>query len=579
MNVEVVQRRLWEQSKQHRSLRESSTPLFPVNPYEGRVRGLMDLMHQPQWIAAACDRVLVRSRGKAAGVDRVTVSEFQQNRRASLEALRLELKRGTFQPQPLRRVVIPKANGKQRSLGIPCLRDKIVQEAIRMALQPIYEVEFHDDSYGFRPNRSTHHAVLRCQQMMQKRFTWVIEGDVKACFDEISHKAILGCLREKVMDNRFLALITRLLKAGVSIDGIVHPTEKGVPQGGVVSPLLSNVVLNKLDWFLHRQGRHGLESGYAWKGGRPNVRFIHYADDWCVFVTRASKQYAGRLRDEIRDLLTRQCGVELSLEKTRITHVRDGFTFLGFRLQLGVGHTGKYVPKVRVPRSALTSGIRRLNEAMRWQPTQQSGAARLVRGSAVVTGWANYYRIAHDFNRAANTLDFHAYWIGVKALCRRYDISAAQCIRKYGRGDNLNVGGSYTLKRAQDIQMSWKQDSPKPYTPGTGCYLDDVDWEAEIRQYENRQRPGRMDFKAMTLFRDGHRCRQCGSRVTIETSETDHIQPVHCFASFAQANHLFNLQTLCLRCHKLKHGAKSSRPSGKPDAGKACTSGLGLGSG
>jgi len=579
MNVEVVQRRLWEQSKQHRSLRESSTPLFPVNPYEGRVRGLMDLMHQPQWIAAACDRVLARSRGKAAGVDRVTVSEFQQNRRANLEALRLELKRGTFQPQPLRRVMIPKANGKQRSLGIPCLRDKIVQEAIRMALEPIYEVEFHDDSYGFRPNRSTHHAVLRCQQMMQKRFTWVIEGDVKACFDEISHKAILGCLREKVMDNRFLALITRLLKAGVSIDGVVHPTEKGVPQGGVVSPLLSNVVLNKLDWFLHRQGRHGLESGYAWKAGRPNVRFIRYADDWCVFITRASKQYAGRLRDEIRDLLTQQCGVELSLEKTRITHVRDGFNFLGFHLQLGVGRTGKYVPKVRVPRNALTRGIRRLNEAMRWQPTQQSGAARLVRGSAVVTGWANYYRIAHDFNRAANTLDFHAYWIGVKALCRRYNISTAQCIRKYGRGENLNVGGSYTLKRAQDIQMSWKQDSPKPYNPGIACYLDDLDWEAEIRQYENRQRPGRMDFKAMTLFRDGYRCRQCGSRVTIETSEADHIKPVNCFASFAQANHLFNLQTLCLQCHKLKHGAKSSRHSGKPDAGKACTSGLGLGPG
>lgn len=245
-----------------------------------------------------------------------------------------------------------------------------------MALEPIYEAEFHGDSYGFRPNRSTHHAVLRCQQMMQKRFTWVIEGDVKACFDEISHKAILGCLREKVMDNKFLALITRLLKSGVSIDGVVQQTVKGVPQGGVVSPLLSNVVLNKLDWFLHRQGRHGLESGYAWKAGRPNVRFIRYADDWCVFITRASKQYAERLRDQIQDLLAQQCGVELSLEKTRITHVRDGFNFLGFRLQVGIGQTGKYVPKVRVPRNALTNGIRRLNEAMRWQPTQQSGAAR-----------------------------------------------------------------------------------------------------------------------------------------------------------------------------------------------------------
>ena len=556
MNVEVVQRRLWERSRQHREHRESDRPLFPVDPYDGRARNLMDLMHQPQWIAAACDRVLGRSRGKAAGVDRVTASEFQQNRRANLEELRLELKRGTYQPLPLRRVMIPKANGKQRGLGIPCIRDKIVQEAIRMALEPIYEAEFHANSYGFRPNRSTHHAVSRCQQMTQKGFTWVIEGDVKACFDEISHKAILGCLREKVMDNRFLELVHRLLKAGVSVEGVVHPTEKGVPQGGVASPLLSNVVLNKLDWFLQEQGHYGLAQGYAWKKGRPNVRFARYADDWCVFITRGSKRYAERLRDRIGEFLTQHCGVELSMEKTRITHVRDGFDFLGFHLQLGIGQRGNHVPKVRVPRKALTNAIRRLNEAMRWQPTQQSGAARLVRGSAVVVGWANYYRIAHDFNRMANQLDYHAFWIAVKALCRRYDITTAQCIRKYGRGENISIGDSYVLKRAQEIQMSWKQEPPKPYDPGTGCYLDDVDWEAEVRQYEDRQRPGRMDFKAMTLFRDGYRCRKCGTRVTHETSETDHIKPVNSFASYAQATNLLNLQTLCLACHKEKTRAK-----------------------
>lgn len=556
MNVEVVQRRLWEQSQQQRELRESSTPLFPVNPCDGRARNLMDLMHQPQWIAAACDRVLQRSRGKAAGVDRVTASEYQQNRRAHLEHLRLELKRGIYQPQPLRRVMIPKANGKLRGLGIPCLRDKIVQEAIRMALEPIYEVEFHENSYGFRPNRSTHHAVFRCQQMMQKGFTWIIEGDVKACFDEITHKAILSCLREKVMDNRFLDLIRRLLKAGVEVEGVVHPTEKGVPQGGVVSPLLSNVVLNKLDWFLHGQGHYGIEQGYAWKKGRPNVRFVRYADDWCVFLTRSSYDFVERLRDQIRGLLAQQCGVELSMEKTRITHVRDGFDFLGFHLRLGIGQRGNHVPKVRIPRKALTNAVRSLNEAMRWQPIQQSGAARLVRGSAVVLGWANYYRIAHDFNRIANQLDYHAFWIAVKALCRRYDITTAQCLRRYRCDGSLSIGDSYVLKRAQAISMSWVHSSPRRYEPGTGSYLDDVDWEAEVRQYENRQRPGRMDFKAMTLFRDGLRCRRCGLRVTYETSHADHIKPVSSFASYAQATHLLNLQTLCVECHKEKSSAE-----------------------
>ena len=196
----------------------------------------MDLMHNPIWIAAACDRVLKRSRGKAPGVDGVTVPRFQRSREQWLEELRLELKRGTYRPLPLRRVEIPKANGKMRQLGIPCLRDKIVQEAIRMALEPIFEVEFHDSSYGFRPNRSAHHAIAGCRHAALSGFTWVIEGDVKSCFDEISHKAILRCIKEKVMDNKFLALLSRLLKAGVEIDGNVNPTTKGVPQGGVITP-------------------------------------------------------------------------------------------------------------------------------------------------------------------------------------------------------------------------------------------------------------------------------------------------------------------------------------------------------
>ncbi len=218
MNIEEVQCRLWEQSRAHKQNRESGTPLFPTNPYDGRIGNLMDLMHNPTWIAAACDRVLKRSRGKAAGVDGVRVSDFEKSRENRLEQLRLDLKRGTYRPLPPRRVEIPKANGKMRQLGIPCLRDKIVQEAIRMALEPIFEVEFHDSSYGFRPNRSTHHAVVQCRQAALNGFTWIIEGDVKACFDEISHKAILRRIREKVIDSKFLALIQLLLKAGVEID-------------------------------------------------------------------------------------------------------------------------------------------------------------------------------------------------------------------------------------------------------------------------------------------------------------------------------------------------------------------------
>ncbi|WP_437222508.1 group II intron reverse transcriptase/maturase [Planctomicrobium sp. SH661] len=551
MNVEVVQKRLWEQSQQHREHKDSDSPLFPVDRYAGRVRNLMDLMHQPQWIAAACDRVLRRSRGKAAGVDRVTPADFERRRRYHLEQLRLELKRGTYQPRPLRRVMIPKANGKLRGLGIPCLRDKIVQEAIRMALEPIFEAEFHDSSYGFRPHRSTQHAINRCQQTLLTGFTWVIEGDVQACFDEISHKAILGCLREKVMDNRFLALIQHILKAGVEVEGVVQPTEKGVPQGGVVSPLLANVVLNKLDWFLHEQGRYGKAGDDAARWQRPNVRFVRYADDWCVFITRSSKRYAQRLRERIRLLLTRECGVQLSEEKTRITHVRDGFEFLGFHLALGVGQSGKLVPKVNVPRTAVTRVVQRLNEAMRYRPMQESGAARIIRGSTIIRGWSNYFRIAHDFNRAANTVDYYAFWIATKALCRKFDLSTPRCLGKYGTGAGIGISKSCMLLRAQETKMTYHLRAPEPYQPGTGCYLEDLDWEADIPLLEGR-RPGRLDTKVFALFRDGSRCRTCGTTVTYEDSEADHIEPVHCFASFEQANRLTNIQILCQECHQAK---------------------------
>ena len=551
MNIEEVQRRLWEQSQAHKQHRESGTPLFPTNPYGGRIRNLMDLMHNPTWIAAACDRVLKRSRGKAPGIDGVRVNDFEKSRDYRLEQLRLELKRGTYRPLPLRRVEIPKANGKMRQLGIPCLRDKIVQEAIRMALEPIFEVEFHENSYGFRPNRSAHHAVARCQHMAHGGFTWIIEGDVKACFDEISHKAILRCLREKVMDNKFLSLIHLLLKAGVEIDGVIRPTNKGVPQGGVVSPLLANVVLNKLDWFLHSKGFHGKAKERRWKHGLNNVRFSRYADDWCVFLIRADRTQAGRLRDEIRDFLRETCGLKLSAEKTRITHVRDGYDFLGFNISVGVGKSGKLVPKVRVGRKAISNIQRRLAEAIYHRPAQEGVVVRLARASAVIRGWSNYFKIAHNFSKVGHGLDHKVFWIAVKAICRKSDISTAQCLRRHRFGNTLGVHDACTLACFTDMDSTYYVASPEPYQPGSRqCYLEDAEWETAFVYHERG--PGCGDLKWQALVRDGFHCRGCAGVVTSTTSQADHVEPVNRFANLAMANNLDNIQTLCLRCHKLK---------------------------
>lgn len=555
MNVEEVQGRLWEQSRMHKRHRESGMPLFPVNVYEGRVRNLMDLMHHPRWLRVAAERVLRRSHGKAPGVDGVTTRAFRKGLDGKLESLRLELKRGTYQPQPVRRVMIPKANGKMRPLGIPCLRDKIVQEAIRMALEPIFEVEFHDHSYGFRPNRNAHHAVFRCQQLMRAGFSWVIEGDVKACFDEISHRSILGAVREKVMDNKFLALIRRFLKAGVEVEGVVQSTEKGVPQGGVISPLLANAVLNKLDWFLHSKGTHGNPQQIATKYREPNVRFVRYADDWCVFVTRGSKRYAEKLRADIRDFLRRECGLELSVEKTHVTHVQDGYDFLGFHLNHTTGQSGKRVPKIKVGLKALANVRQRLHDAMRNRPQQESVALRLHRGSAVVRGWSEYFRIAHNFTDLAGTLDHRAFWIALKAICRKLDIPTGTAMKRFYRNGTIQIDESCRLETFSGIPMKLDYRGPEPYQPGRGTHDTDDEMEVTFAQFNERMRPGNMDVKYRILQRDGYCCCVCGTPVTDKTSHVDHLIPVKRFASFALASTDDNLQTLCLDCHADKHRA------------------------
>lgn len=551
MNAKVVQRRLWEQSQEHKRSRETEGTLFAEDYRKRRIRKLSDLMHNPDWLRAACDKVLSRSSGKAAGVDKESVHKFKQKLENKLESLRLEIKHGAYQPQPVRRVMIDKGNGKLRPLGIPCLRDKIVQEAIRMALEPIYEVEFHDNSYGFRPHRNAHHAVFRCQQMIRNQYSWVIEGDVKACFDEISHKSILKCIREKVMDNKFLNLIVRFLKAGFQYQGNIYPTEEGVPQGGVLSPLLANIVLNRLDWFLHDKGKEGNAIRRAHYAGQRNIKFTRYADDWCVFITRCRKKDVVTLKEEISRFLKHEINLQLSVEKTKVTHVRDGFDFLGFNLSYGKGQKGRMVPKIKIGQKALKNIRRNLDKELRYCAHQESMAMRIQRTSMVIRGWSEYFRIAHDLSKRAGMLDDYALWSAVKAACRKYDITTGQCFRKYYRNYTFHINSECSLKRFTGTTMKHDYHKPEEYVPGCGKYLENEIVEPSVPARE-WGRKGSADMRWQALRRDEYKCQICGRDVTSNTAHVDHIIPVKRFASFMLASALSNLQTLCLRCHKNK---------------------------
>jgi hypothetical protein len=303
--------------------------------------------------------------------------------------------------------------------------------------------------------------------------------------------------------------VNRFLKAGVMIDGTLHPTVKGVPQGGVISPLLANVVLNKLDWFLHGKGHYDQAEQRAWHHGRPNLRFVRYADDWCVFLTRASKRYAEAIRDQIREFLDRTCGLQLSEEKTHITHVRDGFAFLGFELEVSPGQANRPVPKIRIGSKAINHVVRRLDEAVHNRPSQESISLRMERASAIIRGWSNYFCIAHNFARSAGKLDNDAFWLMVKAICRKEDKSTAQCLRQYYRHGRLQMQGACQLARFQDTRLSLDYRGPEPYLPGTGVYEADAELESGLWIPDTR-RPGSMDFKWQALLRDNYRCQHCG---------------------------------------------------------------------
>ena len=260
-------------------------------------------------------RAVKRNRG-AAGVDKVSISMFAANLEENLAALMRDLKTGTFRPLPLRRVHIPKGPGsnKLRPLGIPVVRDRVAQEVIRRLLAPIFEPRFHDASFGFIRGRNCHQAIERVLELHRQGYTVVLDADIAGFFDNIPHRVIMDAVAAEVADGNILDLVEGFLTAGVMEDGVFKPTTIGTPQGGVISPLLANIVLNHLDWKLH-------EAGY---------RFARYADDFVVVCQTYRQAYEALAL--VERVLKDDLGLQLSTEKTKVTTFGKGYEFLGFFL-------------------------------------------------------------------------------------------------------------------------------------------------------------------------------------------------------------------------------------------------------
>jgi RNA-directed DNA polymerase len=314
-----------------------------------RFDDLFNLVADPAFLTVAWDRVRHNKGARSAGVDGLSARDIDADPEAFLAAIRAQLKTRTYRPLPVRERLIPKpGTRKRRRLGIPTVTDRVVQAALKLVLEPIFEADFQPCSYGFRPRRRAMDAVAEIRLLASNSYEWVVDADIEACFDQLAHSAVMDRVRERIGDKRVLALVKAFLKAGIlSEDQVTRDTHTGTPQGGILSPLLANIALTALDdhfadaWRTDmgdrvvraRRKRHQIA----------NYRLVRYADD-LVLVVSGTRADAERLRDELAEVIA-PIGLRLSEPKTRIAHIDEGFDFLGWRIQRHrkKGTTKRYV--------------------------------------------------------------------------------------------------------------------------------------------------------------------------------------------------------------------------------------------
>lgn len=418
-----------------------------------KVDRLLRLIAHPDWLKEAARITLASKGAKTPGVDGINKDYLADNLADYLQVIREELLSKRYHPSPARRVYIPKANGKLRPLGIPTLRDRIVQRAMLMAMEPIWENDFHRLSYGFRPERSVHHAVRTVKLQLtdtdaDTRGRWVIEGDLASYFDTVHHRLLMKAVRKRICDERFLNLLFSFIKAGHVDAGLFCAAHEGVPQGGVLSPLLSNIMLNEFDrylekrylspkarkdrWYLNNSIKRGRSSAiinnWQWK---PAVAYCRYADDFVVIV-KGSKAQAEVIREECRQQLQGQLKLSLNMDKTKITHVNDGFVFLGHRIIRKRGPRGTMRVVTTIPHEKARSFAASLAKEL----SNDYGCSKIDKVEKInrqLQGWANFYQFVDYRAKVFSHIDSVVFWKLAHWLARKYRSRIKPIMRNWYR--------------------------------------------------------------------------------------------------------------------------------------------------
>jgi len=330
----------------------------------------------------------VKKNKGAAGLDRVSIKQFEADLDTNIMNIHKELKTTVYIPSAVLRVYIPKGKHGKRPLGIPIVKDRVVQQAFRQILEPIFEKDFSDNSFGFRPERCCHDAIKRLEQYKQEGYTRVLDADIQAFYDTIPHKLIMDRLREKIADGWVLNSIERMLKAGVMENGIVHTTTEGVPQGGVISPLLANLVGDVIDKALEKAG----------------YKFVRYADDFVV-MTKTKEELPAAL-EYVKGIIEGKLGLELSKDKTNLTNFRRGFRFLGYNFS--GSHKGISAKSLDKLKDTIRDGTKR---------TQGFNLQAVIDTlNPVIRGNVNYFRLG-DVKKCYRKLD---YWVRMRLRCFKF---------------------------------------------------------------------------------------------------------------------------------------------------------------
>ena len=464
-----------------------------------RVDRLLRLISHPHWLCKAAEITLSSKGAKTPGVDGITKLYLLEKLNNYLHEIRTDLLSGNYRPLPARRIYIPKANGRQRPLGIPTLRDRIVQRAMLMAMEPIWENDFHSLSYGFRPERSVHHAIrtvkLQLTDSKETKGRWIIEGDLSSYFDTVHHRLLMKCVRKRISCQRFNELLWRFIKAGHIERNLFCATSEGVPQGGVISPLLSNIMLNEFDQYLDQcyLSRKARKDRWYWnhsiKVGRkpaidgkrqwkPAVAYCRYADDFVVII-KGSKREAEVIRDQCRDYLEGKLKLTLNMEKTHITHVNDGFVFLGHRIIRKRGPKGNMRVVSGIPKEKAKAFARSLSKMLSGDYSN-SKIDKVEILNQKLKGWAQFYRHTDYTAKVYSKIDRVVFWklahwfarkyrCRIKSLlmkwCKRPETNQAKTWVVFGKTNHGNLCGAslFRLVGSAKLPFRWKLPESNPY--------------------------------------------------------------------------------------------------------------------